>query len=1002
MVLFLSLLLILPLAGFVATLAAGATLRRARTIALAFSFADTVVAGALLVAFLGTWLDPLRGPRAPYGTPAGTFPVYFVERYAWVPPLGMNVILGVDGLSVPLIFLTPLLTTLAIVFSFKKEERPRQFFALLLLLEFSISGVFLSLDCFLGAEPGRVRPPGPHVRHDRLPDRGGAARVPRDPAPRDPDPDLLRVLLRVRREAADGPVPYVAARRARGGADRGLRDPGGPAPEDGRVRRVPNRPGDAARRGEGPVVAPRGLRRGLDGVRQLRLPGPDGPEAARRVLERGAHGLRPPRGLEPRPAWHRGRDLPAVRARPHHRGPVHARGDDQARRGHAGDPRPDRAGEGDAPVLVRPNRRVPRLPRVAGPRVVLGGVLGVHGLLRRARGGPVAGPRRDPHAVDRGDRRVLHLDPAQGRDGGPEPRPEGAPRPERPGAALLLGPARPHRLRRPVPAADPRDDVRVRDPPRFDPRRDLSGPRLPDPLRPAPHARPRRGRRVPHGAGPRERPHRRPHDLRRPARPLPDCAARLPEPGPRGPPAVHRARRDVHVPRVRVRVLAPAGERRVHRGRRRAVRAPRVPHRPPHGPGADDQLGGAPPGAGVLRDVPPPRDDDPRGLRVPGLLPVLPVLGGGARPDVLHHRSVGRPAEALRGAEVLPVHVRRVHSRADRDLRVLLLRAHVQHGHAHRGGPQRDPDPRGRNPKPPVHRPPGGIRHEAPDMAPPHVAPGRARRSPHGRVRDPGGRPPEARRVRDHPRERPNAPAGVPRDVLDRRDPRDREHPVRRVRVPRAGRPEADGRVLEREPHGLRDPRGRGGNRGLAVAGDRRGRAPGLRRRRVPDVRARPRVRGPVHGRGLDRTQDGDPEHLRARGDRLRHAEALHVHDGLLPRVPRAPRARGVRGGAGRVPRGVRRLRVPRPHPAHHGRHHHRVLHLGDAARNLRPAEPAVEGPARRPPARIDPDGRPHRPVRALRNPAGAPPEHDDPVGGPCPGGGVRWRRRSCSSPRSS
>jgi len=149
MVLFLSLLLILPLAGFVATLAAGATLRRARTIALAFSFADTVVAGALLVAFLGTWLDPLLGPRAPYGTPAGTFPVYFVERYAWVPPLGMNVILGVDGLSVPLIFLTPLLTTLAIVFSFKKEERPRQFFALLLLLEFSISGVFLSLDFFL-------------------------------------------------------------------------------------------------------------------------------------------------------------------------------------------------------------------------------------------------------------------------------------------------------------------------------------------------------------------------------------------------------------------------------------------------------------------------------------------------------------------------------------------------------------------------------------------------------------------------------------------------------------------------------------------------------------------------------------------------------------------------------------------------------------------------------------------------------------------------------------
>ena len=147
----LSLLLIIPLAGFAAVLAAGTTQRRARTIALAFSVADLVVATVLLFSFLGTWLDPILGARTPYASPRGPFPLYYLERYAWVPPLGMNYILGVDGLSTPLVFLTPLLTTLAIVFSWDKDVRPRQFFALLILMEFSISGVFMALDFFLFA-----------------------------------------------------------------------------------------------------------------------------------------------------------------------------------------------------------------------------------------------------------------------------------------------------------------------------------------------------------------------------------------------------------------------------------------------------------------------------------------------------------------------------------------------------------------------------------------------------------------------------------------------------------------------------------------------------------------------------------------------------------------------------------------------------------------------------------------------------------------------------------
>src|SRR5438093_5482731 len=61
----------------------------------------------------------------------------------------MNYVLGAGRLSAPLLFLTPLLTALANGFSWNKDVRPRQFFALLLLMEFSISGVFISLDFFL-------------------------------------------------------------------------------------------------------------------------------------------------------------------------------------------------------------------------------------------------------------------------------------------------------------------------------------------------------------------------------------------------------------------------------------------------------------------------------------------------------------------------------------------------------------------------------------------------------------------------------------------------------------------------------------------------------------------------------------------------------------------------------------------------------------------------------------------------------------------------------------
>ena len=142
----------MPLAGFLATWTLGATQRIAKWIALTFSLAQLVLLTLVLVSFWGpgeSVTSLVLGPRV---DPASTIPGWtgepfsYYERAAWVPQVGMNYILGFDGLSAPLAWLTPLLTTLAIIFHWDEEHRPREFFALLLFLEMSLTGVFMALD----------------------------------------------------------------------------------------------------------------------------------------------------------------------------------------------------------------------------------------------------------------------------------------------------------------------------------------------------------------------------------------------------------------------------------------------------------------------------------------------------------------------------------------------------------------------------------------------------------------------------------------------------------------------------------------------------------------------------------------------------------------------------------------------------------------------------------------------------------------------------------------
>jgi NADH-quinone oxidoreductase subunit M len=73
----------------------------------------------------------------------------FEENIAWYEAVNSSYHLGVDGISVPMVLLTTLLTPLALLISWSISENVRSYMVLFLLLESGMLGVFLSLDLLL-------------------------------------------------------------------------------------------------------------------------------------------------------------------------------------------------------------------------------------------------------------------------------------------------------------------------------------------------------------------------------------------------------------------------------------------------------------------------------------------------------------------------------------------------------------------------------------------------------------------------------------------------------------------------------------------------------------------------------------------------------------------------------------------------------------------------------------------------------------------------------------
>jgi len=105
---------------------------RIRRVTLGFTLA-TFVASLLIL------------PRFEFGRRE----IQLIEQAAWIPAVGIQYKVGVDGLSLVLALLTTLLTVLSVLYSFRETHRVKEYNLLFLLLETGMLGVFFALDFFL-------------------------------------------------------------------------------------------------------------------------------------------------------------------------------------------------------------------------------------------------------------------------------------------------------------------------------------------------------------------------------------------------------------------------------------------------------------------------------------------------------------------------------------------------------------------------------------------------------------------------------------------------------------------------------------------------------------------------------------------------------------------------------------------------------------------------------------------------------------------------------------
>jgi NADH-quinone oxidoreductase subunit M len=102
-----------------------------RWLALAFSFSALVLTLVLWCHF-----NPASGG------------LQFQERYNWIPTLGVDYHVGIDGLGLLMLLLASIVVPIAIVASWQIQERVPLYFSLVLLLQTCLFGTFTALNFF--------------------------------------------------------------------------------------------------------------------------------------------------------------------------------------------------------------------------------------------------------------------------------------------------------------------------------------------------------------------------------------------------------------------------------------------------------------------------------------------------------------------------------------------------------------------------------------------------------------------------------------------------------------------------------------------------------------------------------------------------------------------------------------------------------------------------------------------------------------------------------------
>jgi len=129
----LTLITFVPLIGMALILICPASFKPAyRWIAAAATVPQLVIAGWLYANF-----------------DTSTTAMQFVERAPWIRAYHIFYFLGVDGISISMVLLTALICFISVFASFSIDRAEKGYYALLLLLDTGMMGVFVSLDFFL-------------------------------------------------------------------------------------------------------------------------------------------------------------------------------------------------------------------------------------------------------------------------------------------------------------------------------------------------------------------------------------------------------------------------------------------------------------------------------------------------------------------------------------------------------------------------------------------------------------------------------------------------------------------------------------------------------------------------------------------------------------------------------------------------------------------------------------------------------------------------------------